>query len=342
MATATGSITRAATRQDGEPLNVLTAPCHERYQSGLAKVNANFYMLRCPQVKDWDSRYAKLPANHHLLSPSRGDKQLPPDIDFDVVLAQNVFSQYQILSAIAKQLHLPLVRIEHTLVHPSWTKEYVANLAQMRGDINAFISELSVGEWGFSSDDPSVRVIHHGVDTDTFCPNDMVCDRKPTVLSVVNDLIVRNWCCGYDIWKAVVKDLPFVIVGDTPGLSLPAKSLPDLVMKYRSSRVFLNTSTVSPIPTALLEGMASGCACVSTSNGMIASVIEHGVNGLMSNDPKELRSYCDSLLRDESLSSRLGAAARRTIVERFGMNAFVANWDRILREAAEITYLGAK
>jgi len=341
MATTIGSITRAATRRPDEPLNILTCPTHESYEVGLAKTGHNFYAIRTPQVKDWNRQYRPVPENYVLLNPSRGEGQLPPDVDFDLVLAQNVFAQFQLLSSVARRLHLPLVRLEHTLTHPSWGPAQLDALRRMRGDLNVFISEFSVGEWGWDASDQTVRVVHHGIDTATFSPNEMLCDRKPLLLSVVNDWVNRDWCCGFKLWQQVTRDLPVQVVGATPGLSEPAKSVPDLVMKYRGSRVFVNTSLISPVPTALLEAMACGCAVVTTGTAMIPEVIRHGENGLMSNDPGELRSYCERLLADEDLARRLGEQARRTILERFSMTTFVTNWDRLLREAANIVYTGA-
>jgi glycosyltransferase involved in cell wall biosynthesis len=340
MATQLGSITRAATRRPDEPLNILTFPTHERYQSGLAKTNAVYYMVRSPHVKDWNATYAPLPANHILLNPSRGDKQVPPDVDFDLVLSQNKFGQFQIAEQFARKLHLPLVSLEHTLPVPSWSRAQLESLRGMRGDLNLFISEYSVGQWGWDPKDPTVRVIHHGIDTETFSPNDMMCDRKPHLLSVVNDWVNRDWCCGFKLWQEVSKDLPVCVVGATPGLSEPAKSVHDLVMKYRSSSVFLNTSLISPVPTALMEAMSCGCAVISTANCMIPSIIKNGINGFISNNPAELRAYCRRLLTDVDLAASMGAAARQTIIDRFSQEKFVANWDSLLREAAGFTYTG--
>ena len=56
--------------------------------------------------------------------------------------------------------------------------------------------------------------------------------------------------------------------------STPAESVADLVNEYCSSKVFLNTSTVSPIPTTLLEAMSCGSAVVSTATCMIPEIIE--------------------------------------------------------------------
>lgn len=334
MASIVGSIIRAATRKPGEPLNILCCPTHERYESGLAKTEHNFYAIRTEGVKDWDRTYAPLPNNYTLLNPSRASNQVPPDLDFDLVLSQNKFGQYQILSQIAGKLQLPLVSLEHTLPHPSWDGRQKSELRELRGERNVFISNFSVGQWGWSPKDPTLRVIHHGIDTETFCPNEMLCDRKPLLLSVVNDWINRDWCCGYNLWKDVTKDLPVLAVGKTPGLSEPAKSIPDLVMKYRSSRVFLNTSLISPVPTALLEAMACGCAVVSTATAMIPEVITHGEDGFIANDPKELRSYCQMLLQDEELAGEVGRRARETVLAKFSMGAFVEKWNRVFEEVS--------
>ena len=81
------------------------------------------------------------------------------------------------------------------------------------------------------------------------------------------------------------------MVGDTPGLSEPAASTEGLVATYQNSRIFLNTSTISPVPTALMEAMSCGCAVVSTATCMIPEVIEHGVNGFITNDTQEMKQY---------------------------------------------------
>jgi glycosyltransferase involved in cell wall biosynthesis len=302
----------------------------------LAKTNAVFYMVRTPSVKDWNPIYAPLPANHVLLNPDRGDKQIPPELDFDLVLSQNKFGQFQLAKQVASVHHLPLVSLEHTLPHSSWSPAQVEQLKGMRGDINVFISEFSREAWGWGADE--AQVVHHGIDTDRFKPLDAVVTKKSHLLSVVNDWMNRDWCCGFKLWKQVTNGLPTFVVGATPGLSEPARSVAELVNRYRESTVFVNTSLISPVPTALLEAMSCGCAVVSTANCMILEIIENGVNGFLSNDPAELAGYCRMLLEDAGLCRKLGQAARKTVVERFSMGKFVENWNRVLEEAAQVIY----
>ncbi len=339
MASPVGSITRAATRIPDEPLRILTCPTHERYQSGLAGVNAVFYLMQADGIKGWNPTYAPLPANHILLNPSRGQLQLPREVEFDLVWSQNRFGQHQLLAQLARECQLPFVTIEHTLPVPEWSAGLRAELGRMRGDIDVFISEFSRDQWGWKPDE--ARVVHHGIDTERFSPAPLLVRKQPVVLSVVNDWKNRDWCCGFNLWKDIVRDdLPTVVVGDTPGLSKPAASIHELVLRYREADVFLNTSLVSPVPTALLEAMACGCAVVSSATAMIPEVIEHGVNGLISNSPDELRQHVQELLRDGELRQRLGEAARQTILARFSMESFVNNWTNVFREASKTVFKG--
>tara|TARA_R110002051_G_C8688119_1_gene492638 strand:- start:415 stop:1431 length:1017 start_codon:yes stop_codon:yes gene_type:complete len=338
MTNAVSSITRAATRKFSEPLNILTFPTHERYETSLAKTGHNFYAYRADGIKDWNSTHAPVPDNYYLLNKDLGENQIPLDLDFDLVLSQNKFGQFQIAYPLSQSLHLPLVSLEHTLPVPYWSDDVKEQTRHMRGDANVFISNYSIEDWKWDIKNDTT-VITHGVDSDLFQFNDST-DRENQVLSVVNDWINRDWCCGFSIWQNIINGLPFQVVGDTPGLSEVAKSTEDLVKVYQSNRIFLNTSTISPVPTALLEAMACGCAVVTTATCMIPEIIENGVNGFISNDETELKQYLVDLLNDEDLAKNLGREARKTIVENFSQEKFVLKWDSLLHRAAKFCFRG--
>ena len=125
--------------------------------------------------------------------------------------------------------------------------------------------------------------------------------------------------------------IPVKVYGNNPGLSEAASSLQELRTGYQTSAVFLNTSLHSPVPTALMEAMACGCAIVSTDNCMIPDVITLNKNGLLSNDPLELKSFCEKLLFDPDEAKRLGDAARKTIEENFNLSKFVNSWNSMFQ-----------
>ncbi len=332
------SITRAATRKVLEPLNVLTFPTHEAFETGLAKTEHNFYAYRDQTVKDWNYAYRKLPDNYTLFNPRKGPLQIPMDIDFDIVLSQNKFGQYEIAKRFSDILHLPLISLEHTLPHPTWTTSQLDNLYKMRGDVNVFISEMSRKAWGWREGE--AEVVHHGIDTDCFAPLDAL-PREPHLLSVVNDWINRDWCCGFKFWRHATMDLPVHVLGATPGLSRPANTLDELVYSYRKAQIFVNTSLISPVPTALLEAMASGCCVVSAATCMIPEIVKHGVNGFLCNTPEEMRALLPGLLGNPELCESIGMQARKTIIDKFGLDAFVERWNQIFSHASAIVKHGA-
>jgi len=320
------SLTRAATRQEGEPLNILTFVTHERYEPNLCKTGHNFYSLTGDGIRNWNTQYAPIPENYHILPPTTTDV-VPLNLDFDVVLCQNVMAHYEIASSICSYLQLPMINLWHILPPIDWADEQFQFFSNLSGDVDVFISDYNRKVWG--RNEANSRVLYHGVDTDFWKPVSSS-ERKQRMMSVVNDWVNRDWCCGYRIWERTAKDLPCYVVGDTPGLSQPAESLESLRSDYSESQIFVNTSTHSPIPCSLLEAMACECAVVSTATCLIPEIIENGVNGFCTNDEDELRGYMTELLNDAELCKKLGKAARKTVEEMFGMDRFVEEWNNVI------------
>ncbi len=334
MASLVSNILHRSTRGNRK-LNILCGATHERYQTGLAQTNCNFYLFKGEHIKDWNTKFAPLPDNHIMLH-GKDIQQLSADISFDAILSQHKFGQFQIFAQLAHMLHVPLISLEHTLPMNSWHKNALTELKAMKGDINLFISEYSRNKWGWNENEADV--IHHGIDTELFKPTDI--ERTNHVLSVVNDWVARQWCCNFNGWQRITQGLPVHPVGDTPGLSQPAKDVNELVKEYQSSQVFINTSTISPIPTSLLEAMSCGCAVVSTATCMIPEVIEDGVNGFISNDESVLRDRLNLLLNDKDLARKMGEKARETIVSKLSMDKFVASWNAVFDKASGIPFRG--
>ena len=304
----------------------------------MAKTGHNFYAFNHPSFVKWTTEFRDIPNNYYVLDKNLGDYQIPMDIQFDFVLSQNKFGQFQVLSQLAKKLHLPLVSLEHTLPPSFWQKQVFENAKNMKGDINLFISEYSCREWGFDLNDNHTQVLHHGIDTDKFI--DRKEQRENVLLSIVNDWVNRDYFCGFKLWQDITKDLPVSVYGDNPGLSRVTTSIEELVDIHNKASIFLNTSLVSPIPMSLLEAASSGCAIITTATCMIPDIIEHGKNGLMSNNLSELRKYCVQLLNEPEYARELGNNARKTIEERFSLSAFINNWNDVFDRAYGIIYTG--
>ena len=94
----------------------------------------------------------------------------------------------------------------------------------------------------------------------------------------------------------------------------------------------LSQLSVSVLPSlseglsnTLLESMAAGAPMVATRVGGSAEAMRDGENGLLiePSDPQSLAGAIKTLLHDSALASRLGSAARQTIVDRFSMSRMV-------------------
>jgi glycosyltransferase involved in cell wall biosynthesis len=75
----------------------------------------------------------------------------------------------------------------------------------------------------------------------------------------------------------------------------------------------------------LLEGMACGAAGVCTAVASLPEVVEDGVSGFVvpPNDPAALGRAVRSLWADRESADRMGAAARRRVLDRFTWPAVV-------------------
>lgn len=312
-------------------LNILTVPTHERFETGLSATGHNFYAVTSQHTKNWNEIYAPCPSNYHVYDMKKG-QSFPDHVEFDLALSQNKFGQFQILAPIAQHFGIPLICLEHTLPVPSWDNNVRQQMVNMRGTANVFISDYSVNMWGFNKADSSVKVIRHMVDTDLFKPSVPFKERNNAILEVANDFINRDWCLNFQQYMRVTQGLPCVRVGDTPGFSEPAKNDEDLADHYADNRIFINTHHVSPIPTSLLEAAAAGCAIVSCNTCAIPEFFTDGVNALLCDNDKDMRSALEFLLSNEKEAERLGNAARKMIKEKCSKERFINQWNELFNQ----------
>lgn len=326
------SIIRQAARKKDDKYNILTVATHEGYQSAMSQTHAEYYFFFTKGLKRWRDDYRELPSNCHILP----DDSVPSWIDFDICLSQSKFGQFQTLQPLAAQLHIPLIHAEHTDRLPSWSDKDVESLKSLRATKTYFITDYSRKRWGYSEEEAGL--IPHGVDSTLFYPDYKI--KRSGILTVANDFINRGPLLGFDLWKSLVKGLPVNLVGDTPPFSYAAQNVEELVRHYQKASVYLNTAPYSPVPTAVLESAAAGCALVSTNTCAIPDIFTHEYDALLSNNESELRKYLELLVNDHKFARQLGENARKTVMEKFNLAQFVQNWNNIFDEAANIVYTG--
>ena len=311
-------------------LNILCTINHERYQTYLSYVpDTHYYMWDSSDLRrKWHNEFAPIPSNYTLI------KDLTPDIidEIDIILSQNKFGDWQLLSQVANNHQIPMIQLEHTTPDSSFTEGKLSYLHKMQGHKNIFITDYSANEWGFYE---NYQTVNHMIDCDMF---DMKFSqqKEKTVLSVCNDLKDRDYVCGYSIWEKIAREINCRLVGTcNHGIGKPAKSTKDLVETYQNHLIFLNTSTFSPLPCAVLEAMSCGLVVVSTATCEIPNVINHCDNGFLyhPDKPEDAIEIINMLLssKPEKLVE-IGQRARRTVEEKFSKKQFVKNWNNIYND----------
>ncbi len=99
--------------------------------------------------------------------------------------------------------------------------------------------------------------------------------------------------------------------------------------------VFVLSSRYEGFPNALLEAMASGCACIATDcDSGPSDLLQNGDVGLLvpKDDPKALAEAIMRLVANPTYRSQLGDAAR-TSTRRFALDRIVAEWDAVFSAA---------
>lgn len=114
----------------------------------------------------------------------------------------------------------------------------------------------------------------------------------------------------------------------------------DVAELMAAADVFVMTSAWEGFPNALLEAMWVGLPVVSTRVSGTEELIESGTNGVLVDvdDDRVMSDAVAGLLRNPAERARLGAAARRSVRDRFSIERMVAAheavYERVARPAA--------
>lgn len=98
-----------------------------------------------------------------------------------------------------------------------------------------------------------------------------------------------------------------------------------------SSDIFCLFSRWEGLPISILEAMAAGLPVVASAVGGIPEMVEHGSSGYLAEDfsAENTAEYIKTLIRDEGLRRRMGAAARAAVRERFALEDMVSKYRQL-------------
>jgi len=129
------------------------------------------------------------------------------------------------------------------------------------------------------------------------------------------------------------------VVGHGPYSEKLARSLPEAVFTgyltgkelataYASADIFVFPSTTDTFGNVILEAQSSGVPVIVSDSGGPKELVENRTNGLItrSHDVDDFTQAIGSLVTDATLRQRMGAAARKSVIDRSWPNAFRKFW----------------
>jgi len=309
------------------PRRILTWHVHGNYLYYLSQARHDFYLVTDAQRSSGHSgRSGVLPwgANVH-----EAPVEQIRDMNFDMVLYQSRHAweveRHELLSP--EQQRLPAIYLEHDppLDHPTECAHWVDDPSVMLVHVTPFNALM------WDSGAVPVRVIEHGVKlvSESWYHGDI--ERG---LVVINHLGDRGRRVGPDIFREAARSVPLELVGmastELGGSGeIPQDRLPAYMAAHR---FFFHPARYTSLGLAVIEAMMVGMPVVGLATTELATVIRNEENGLIDTRLDRLIDGMQRLLGHKATARELGEAGRRTARERFHIERFKRDWDRLICE----------
>lgn len=306
------------------PLRILTWHVHGSYLHYLTQTPHDFFLpVDTARSEGHGGRTASFDWGNNVHEVS---VESLPSITFDAVLYQSHRNwQVDRLGLSPAQRQLPQLFLEHDPPRetPTDTRHPVDDPAVTIVHVTHFNALM----WDCGAN--PVAVIDHGV----LDPGHLYSGELDRGLVVVNGLARRGRRLGADVFDRARRAVPLDLIGmfaeEAGGIGeVPLAQLPAFAARYR---FFFHPIRYTSLGLALIEAMMIGMPIVGLATTELPTIIRNGENGFIATDQAELHAAMQRLIADQGEARALGAAARATALERFGIQRFAADWDRLLR-----------
>lgn len=153
-------------------------------------------------------------------------------------------------------------------------------------------------------------------------------------ITVVDHLAKRGRAQGLDLFERVRTRVPLVLAGagseSHGGLGTLA---PDAFARQVARHRFcFHPARHEGLSWPLLHVLAAGVPVVAVAANEVAALLRDGDTGVVDTRIEQLELRMHELLSNETLAQAMGERGRRMVTRRYGMQRFVDEWDRLLRE----------
>jgi hypothetical protein len=179
------------------------------------------------------------------------------------------------------------------------------------------------------------RVIEHGI----VDPGDRYSGELPAAAVVVNEPVRRGRVTGTDLLGRLGAAVPLDLFGMRSGqlAGVPGvRSVDDLPQdrlhaEMARRRLYLHPVRWTSLGLSLLEAMHLGMPVVALATTEVTEAVPP-VAGVLSTRVDVLADAARRLVADPEQARLMGKAARAAATERYGLDRFLADWDRLLDE----------
>jgi len=254
------------------------------------------------------AEHGDLPPNVHAVSPEEARRQ-----KLDLILFQRpqhyLDEQYELLTSAQRRAAKVYLEHEPPREHPVDSRHVVseANVPVVH------VSHFNRLMWDHGH--TPTRVIEPGVSP----PPAAYSGELDRGLAVI-ERVARRRALGIDLYDEAKKRAP---------LDLAFEFDAQAAGRYRF--FFFPARYASP-SLSLLRAMMIGMPVLGYGAGGIDGVVRHGIDGFLEADPATLVVRMRELAADRQRAALLGAAARLNALARFGIERFVADWNRLFAE----------
>jgi hypothetical protein len=315
---------------------LLVLNCHEAWIYQLSWLGYGLDIiigLKGQKQHTWDIQMRPKPDNCQFLSL---ESALHSPTNYECIIAHNFTDLLDI-----KTRREPRIIVLHSTLEGRRLEENSRTTsAQMRTMLDKYtkmtgthavaVSSLKGHSWQQTKD-----IIPFGIDTADYLEWK---GDKASGLRICNYITSRSGILLWDFHEKAFGQLPVTLVGHNPDIPQvnAAQSWLDLKKILQNHRFYIHTA--NPLyedgyNMATLEAMASGL-CV-LGNKHPTSIVNHGVDGFLSDDPAELRGYATKLLNDQQLAREMGQEAKKTVASLFSTNKFCESFKKSIATARQ-------
>lgn len=262
---------------------------------------------------------------------------------------------------VAKQNHIPHITHLHEIIKsPNWLRIFLGKIINKNSKKVIVVSQAVKDNWIDQIDSKKMSLVYNGIDNHQYqiINKDIIGDLPESIAGkLLIGMIARvNQWKGQSYFIEIAQvlsrnfdNLHFVIVGDAfPGTEHFIDELNETISKsgikdkisylgYRKDipeilktlDIFILPSILpDPLPTTILEAMASGKPVIATNHGGAREMVINGETGYLipHDNPKQAALIIQELIENKEKRIAMGIEGQKRIKEHFSIEAYLENF----------------